>query len=89
MALSACTTEKIVFKDREPFNPPPDAASGFLGYYTVSSKQTSCGNCHVGQQTKWAQTRHASAYKTLADLCVCNATGPTRRGPAAITRRRS
>ncbi len=68
VALSACTTEKIVFKDREPFNPPPDAASGFLGYYTVSSKQTSCGNCHVGQQTKWAQTKHAGAYKTLADL---------------------
>ena len=68
VVLSACTTEKIVFKEREPFNPPPDAAAGFLGYYTVNTKQTSCGNCHQGQQTVWAQTAHAGAYKTLADL---------------------
>ncbi len=66
--VSACTTEKIVYKDRDPFNPPPDAAAGFLGYYTVSTKQTTCGNCHAGQQTTWAQTRHAGAYKTLTDL---------------------
>lgn len=68
VALSACTTEKIVFKDREPFNPPPDAAAGFLGYYTVNTKQTSCGNCHVGQQSRWVQTAHAGASKTLTDL---------------------
>lgn len=73
LILGGCTTEKIVFKDREPFNPPPDAASGFLGYYTVNTKQTSCGNCHAGQQSKWAQTRHAGAYKTLADLPAATA----------------
>jgi hypothetical protein len=61
--LSGCTTEKLVFRD--PFNPPPDAASGFLGYFTTSTKQTTCGNCHVGQQRDWAQTGHAGAWELL------------------------
>jgi predicted CXXCH cytochrome family protein len=62
----ACTDEKIVF--REPVNPPPDASSGFLGYFTTSDKQTTCGNCHVGMQGQWENTRHAGAYETLAAL---------------------
>ncbi|MFZ5624727.1 MAG: cytochrome c3 family protein [Gemmatimonadota bacterium] len=62
---SACTTEKIVFRDREPFNPPVDTAAGFLGYFTVSSKLTACGNCHIGTQTQWARTKHASAWAGL------------------------
>lgn len=66
-ALAGCTDEKIVFRDREPFNPPPDAASGFLGYYTASTKQTTCGNCHVGHQADWVTSAHADAYATLAN----------------------
>ncbi|MFN0179080.1 MAG: cytochrome c3 family protein [Gemmatimonadales bacterium] len=66
--LSACTTETIVFRDREPFNPPPDAAAGLLGYYTVATKQTTCGNCHAGQQRTWSQTAHAGAYRALDTL---------------------
>jgi predicted CXXCH cytochrome family protein len=62
-ALGACTNEKIVFKEREPFNPPPDGA--FLGYFTVDTKQTTCGNCHVGVQTSWAQTKHSEAWADL------------------------
>ena len=61
--LIACTSEKLVF--REPFNPPPDAANKFLGYFTSSDKQTTCGNCHVNHQADWALTAHASAYATL------------------------
>ncbi len=64
--VTGCTTETIVFRDREPFNPPPDASSGFLGYFTASTKQTTCGNCHVGTQRDWKGTAHASAYQTLA-----------------------
>ena len=63
--IGACTDEKIVF--REPFNPPPDEASGFVGYFTTSDKQTTCGNCHVGHQRDWQETRHADAYATLAN----------------------
>jgi len=59
----ACTDEKIVF--REPVNPPPDANSGFLGYFTASDKQTTCGNCHVSHQKGWVSTAHADAYNTL------------------------
>jgi predicted CXXCH cytochrome family protein len=64
-ALAACTNEKIVFKTREPFNPPRDSINGFLGYYTVSSKLTTCGNCHVDQQGTWKLTKHASAWSNL------------------------
>jgi predicted CXXCH cytochrome family protein len=63
--LGACTNEKIVFKTREPFNPPPDSVNGFLGYFTVGTKQTTCGNCHVGVQTNWAATKHADAWVDL------------------------
>jgi len=65
LLLGACTTEKIQYVTRPPFNQPPDAASGFLGYFTVSDKQTTCGNCHVGQQADWVQTLHANAWDTL------------------------
>lgn len=65
LALGACTNEKIVFKTREPFNPPPDSINGFLGYYTIDNKTTTCGNCHVGQQSTWKLTRHAQAWDDL------------------------
>jgi len=63
--ISSCTSEKIVFRDRDPFNPPPDAANGFLGYFTASTKQTTCGNCHVGHQKQWASSAHSGAFNTL------------------------
>ena len=64
--LSAgCTDEKIVY--REPFNPPPDAEAGFVGYFTTSDKSTTCGNCHVDHENKWVGTAHADAYATLAN----------------------
>ena len=95
VVLSGCTTETIVFRDREPFNPPPDAAAGVLGYYTVATKQTTCGNCHSEKQTTWAQTRHAGAYKTLTDLpatvavptCYsCHTVSTNGNGPATPKR---
>jgi hypothetical protein len=60
---SGCTDEKVVF--REPINPPPDANSGFLGYFTTTEKQTTCGNCHTHHQAFWVNTAHADAYATL------------------------
>lgn len=70
VALAVVTTslgcdERIVFRDREVFNPPADAASGFLGYFNVSDKLTTCGNCHVESQSEWENTAHADAYATL------------------------
>ena len=62
--VAGCTDTQFV--DREPFNPPPDAASNFLGYFTVSDKQTTCGNCHVEHQKDWVNTHHASAYELPA-----------------------
>jgi predicted CXXCH cytochrome family protein len=63
--LLGCTDEKIVY--REPFNPPPDANAGFVGYFTSSDKSTTCGNCHVDHQNKWVGTAHADAYATLVN----------------------
>src|SRR5215212_6065283 len=60
----ACSDEKIVF--REPANPPPDANSGFLGYFTAADKQTTCGNCHVLHQADWSRTAHSNAYAALS-----------------------
>ena len=65
LVLTACTSSEIVYRDRAPFNAPPDAASGLLGYYTVSTKQTTCGNCHAGHQQDWSQTHHANAFSDL------------------------
>lgn len=65
-AAQGCSDdEKIVYRDRDVFNPPPDASSGFLGYFRKEEKLTSCGNCHVGQQAEWEGTAHADAYATL------------------------
>src|SRR5665811_617775 len=65
ISLAACSSDKIVYRDRQPFNTPPAAAVGFLGYYDSATKQTTCGNCHADLQASWAQTKHAGAYKTL------------------------
>ena len=67
-ALAACTDEEIVYVERPPFNEPADPASGFLGYYTASTQQTTCGNCHADFQGAWAETGHASAYETLKSI---------------------
>lgn len=65
VAVSGCTEESIVYRDRAPFNPPLDVA-GFLGYFNASTKQTTCGNCHATFQAKWKTTKHASAYANLS-----------------------
>jgi predicted CXXCH cytochrome family protein len=60
-----CTDTEIVYRDPAPYNPPADASSGFLGYYTSASQQTTCGNCHADIQGAWSETAHAEAYETL------------------------
>ncbi len=64
-ALVACTDEKIVYRDRASFNPPPDTLNGFLGYFDVAAKRTTCGNCHVGVQASWGVTAHSRAWVDL------------------------
>jgi predicted CXXCH cytochrome family protein len=66
ISLGGCASDKIVFRNRAPFNPPPDAASGFLGYYDAATKQTTCGNCHVDFQGSWKATKHAGAYDAVS-----------------------
>lgn len=66
VSLVGCTDERVVFRDRAPFNPPLAAALGFLGYYDAPTKQTTCGNCHADIQGSWKGTRHASAYTSVS-----------------------
>jgi predicted CXXCH cytochrome family protein len=61
----ACTNDKIVFRTRPPFNPPPDSVNGFLGYFDVPTRTTTCGNCHVEKQASWVATKHAHAWTDL------------------------
>ena len=65
VSLAGCTGKDIVFRDRQPFNDPPAAAQGFLGYYDAATKQTTCGNCHAEIQGSWHATKHASAWAVL------------------------
>jgi predicted CXXCH cytochrome family protein len=70
VSLAGCASDRVVFRDRGPFNPPPDAASGFLGYFDASTKQTTCGNCHVDFQASWSVTKHANAYNAVTTSSV-------------------
>src|SRR5437763_17096288 len=64
LGCGGCTTEKIQYVTR-PFVQGKDTANGFLGYFTVSDKQTNCGNYHVGMQASWKSTKHAQARGDL------------------------
>lgn len=63
--LAGCVDEKIVFRDRELFEEPLDAAQSFLGYTDQATNLTVCGNCHVEKQSDWEGTHHADAWATL------------------------
>lgn len=65
LVLASACGDDIAFKDRAPFNAPADAVAGFLGYFSVADKQTTCGNCHADEQATWSQTHHADAWSTL------------------------
>jgi predicted CXXCH cytochrome family protein len=64
VSLAGCG-EQIVYRDAERFPPPSALAGNFLGYSSLEAKRTVCGNCHIGKQTQWSQTKHAGAWSTL------------------------
>lgn len=74
VALTAACTE-TQYLERSPINPPPDGASGFLGYFDVAKKQTTCGNCHVTHQANWATTAHSNAWGALPANAPAYCTG--------------
>ena len=85
---AGCTETKEVVVP--PFTQPPAGAGDFVGYSRNSTSLTTCGNCHAGQQARWANkdaegnpTGHAAAWKGLQDsghareYCEpCHTTGP-------------
>lgn len=64
-ALSGCVDEKLVYRETPSFTEPPAAAASYVGYSKTDTKQTTCGNCHVDWQTKWATTKHSTAWADL------------------------
>ena len=62
-ALSACVETRLV--DLPAYEDPPTGAEGFLGYANSQSKRPVCGNCHIGQNAEWKNTKHASAWAGL------------------------
>jgi predicted CXXCH cytochrome family protein len=66
VALGCTDTETVFVEVEVPlFEQPPTAAEGFLGYSDVEAGLTTCGNCHIGQQSQWEETGHAHAWETL------------------------
>jgi predicted CXXCH cytochrome family protein len=63
-ALGSCVNDKIVYRNVQ-FPQPAAAAKSFVGYSQSDTKQTTCGNCHIDQQTKWSGTRHSHAWADL------------------------
>ena len=62
---AACTSEKIEYRSGANFAAPATTAASFIGYFDATNKQTVCGSCHVDYQTRWSQTKHASAWADL------------------------
>jgi predicted CXXCH cytochrome family protein len=67
-SLTGCVdeTERIVEVIKDPFEAPPAAAAGFLGYSDTTAQKTVCGTCHAGQQGAWKVSAHAKAAADLA-----------------------
>lgn len=64
---AACTDEKIVYRDGPNIVAPPAAAANYVGYSDQATKRTVCGSCHAEIGAKWTNSKHAGAWKTLAD----------------------
>lgn len=79
--------------DNTTIEPTPIRDAQFVGYSDADSKQTTCGNCHVGKQNEWADTRHANAWATVADrpnastsCAACHTTNGTSSGDSTNDR---
>lgn len=62
---AACTDTEFI--ESPPFDDPPTAAQGFLGYVNQDSNVPVCGNCHVGMNSEWQETGHSEAWADLQD----------------------
>ena len=66
--VGACTKDNIVYRDKAStaYGDPPAAAKGFIGYTDSTTKKPVCADCHLAQQAKWTDSKHAGAIATLA-----------------------
>jgi predicted CXXCH cytochrome family protein len=65
VVFTSCVDERVVFRDRPIYLDPSPEALDFLGYANparTESQLTVCGQCHVGQQSQWEGTAHATAW---------------------------
>lgn len=64
VGMVACVTDHFIYENVN-FPAPPSAAAGYVGYGTVGTQMTVCGNCHIDRQTEWLTTAHSHAWKDL------------------------
>ncbi len=64
-AAAALLAAGCVKDSTSPGGTKPLASSSFVGYSNATTKQTTCGNCHVLKQESWAKTGHAKAWSDL------------------------
>jgi predicted CXXCH cytochrome family protein len=64
LLLGTCVSTDIVYRNSQ-FPQPKAEAKGFVGYSQTDTKQTTCGNCHVDQQSTWSGTKHSHAWADL------------------------
>lgn len=62
--VAACAATACVDDESGPVTPGPGDGQ-FVGYADVSTKTTTCGNCHITKQRQWEATAHADAWNTL------------------------
>jgi predicted CXXCH cytochrome family protein len=67
LLLASCVETERVFVEIPPYEDPPTASAGFLGYTNADSRLPVCGNCHIGKHGEWKNTAHANAWADLQD----------------------
>lgn len=78
VGLGACVENTKTIYQRQDFTAGvPAAAKGFIGYTDTAAHMTVCGNCHIDNQARWANSGHGHAWLTLQNSgsaqAVCEA----------------
>ena len=65
---AACTS------DNTSTPPAPTLDATFVGYSDPTTRQTTCGNCHIEKQEDWQNTKHSHAWNDMEASGHANST---------------
>ena len=66
MAVAAFLTTGCT-SDNTSTPPAPTLDATFVGYTDPTTRQTTCGNCHIEKQRDWQNTKHSHAWNDMED----------------------